>query len=427
MRFLQNRGWPLKVVHLSQTDGGAGAGRAAYRIHRALLDIGVDSSMIVGDQRTADGTVFQASNGRLARTKARLCAYLEAKLARRLTRPDVGLFSPAGFGYFSPARDSRVRSADVVCLYWINGGFIRPEDLTEFSQPLVWRLSDVWPFSGGCHYPDKCEQFVERCGECPQLEKRDPDDRSRRLWERKAQSWRNLDLTVVAPSQWIAGLAVKSSLFRDQRIEVIATGVDTALFRPRDRMMTRAGLGLPRDRKIIVYGAAGATTDKRKGWNEFVRAITLVTQQGRGQDWHIAVFGADAVPALPLPVTVLGTISDEDQLAQLFACADVVVVPSIEDNLPQVALEALASGAPVIAFRIGGLPDAIIHRENGWLAKLGDISGFAEGLIWAMSAGDGPRVAARRHAETHFSQPVQIARYAALLSELSDARRNFRS
>lgn len=413
----------MKVVHLSQTDSGAGAGRAAYRIHRSLLAMGLDSSMIVGEKRTSDDTVGLAVDGWLGKWRSRVPAYLESKYARRLTQRGTGLFSPASFGHFNLASDVRVQNGDVVCLYWINGGFIRPEDLAGLSRPLVWRLSDIWPFSGGCHYPGECERFIERCGECPKLVGQGPDDRSRRLWKRKLQAWRDLNLTIVAPSQWIAGLAAKSSLFRDRRIEVIATGVDTMVFRPQDRIAARASFGLPEGRRIIVFGAAGTIRDARKGWSELSRSIAQVVQRGHGQDWHIAVFGVDVIPPLPLPATALGIITDECRLAQLYACADAVAVPSLEDNLPQVALEALACGTPVVAFRVGGLPDAVTHRENGWLAKAGDIGEFAEGLMWVLGTGEGPRLAARRHAKINFSQQAQVARYAALLCELAGAGR----
>lgn len=380
--------------------------------------------MIVGDKRTRDDTVEASSHFFTARVMSRVCAYLEANYGRRLAKGGAGLFSPARFGYFYSASDPRVKAADVVCLYWINGAFMRPESLSGISQPLIWRLSDIWPFSGGCHYPGGCERFVGQCGECPQLVDLGAEDYSKQLWTRKAKAWEGLDLTIVAPSRWMADMAAKSSLFRNRRIEVIATGVDTSVFRPLDRVTARVALGLPEGHKIIAFGAAGATADSRKGWTEFARAIHQAVQRGHGHNWHVALFGTDAVQPLPLPVTVFGRINDEAKLARLLAAVDVVAVPSREDNLPQIALEALASGTPVVAFRVGGLPDAITHRENGWLAEAGDIAGFADGLAWVLSAGEGPRQAARRSAETYFSQKIQIKRYISLLSEVAGSRRH---
>lgn len=416
----------MRIVHLSQTDAVAGAGRAAYRIHRALLESGFDSKMIVSDKRTNDASVGLAYPGFIGGVAARACAYLDVKYGRLLAKETASLFSPARFGYFRPSRDSRVRNADVVCLYWVNGGFVRPEDLSALYQPLVWRLSDIWPFSGGCHYSGSCERFVEECGCCPQLANRGAEDYSRRLWKRKALTWKDLDLTIVAPSQWIADLAARSSLFRNRRIEIIATGVDTTVFHPIDRMAVRAALGLPTWRRIIACGAPAVATDPRKGWTEFAAALQLAVQRGHGHDWHIAIFGSDAVRALPVPMTKFGRIDDDRKLAQLYAAADVVVVPSKEDNLPQVALEALSCGTPVLAYRVGGLSDAIVHKVNGWLAPAGDVAGLIEGLIWLLSAGEAPRQAARRCVEERFSQTIQIGRYISLLFEVASARRQCR-
>lgn len=414
----------MKVVHLSQTDGGAGAGRAAYRIHSSLLTMGLDSSMIVGEKRTVDDTVGLAADGWLGRWRSRIPAYLEAKYARRLTRNGTGPFSPASFGHFNPATDERVRNADIICLYWINGGFIRPEGLTGLSGPVVWRFSDIWPFSGGCHYPGDCQRFTGSCGACPQLVEQIEEDCSRRLWQRKAYAWRDVDLTLVAPSRWIADLARKSSICSGRRVEVIPTGVDLDRFRPLDRMEARARFGIPQDRLVILFGALDPGGDTRKGFGQLRSALEILRQGPLRERLFAAVLGdvpLQGCALLPVPGIFLGRLGHDDQLASAYSAADVVVVPSLEDNLPNVALEASSCGAPVVAFDTGGLPDIVEHMHNGYLADLSDAYDLANGIQWVLDdAGRRRRLAenARSVAEQKFSLIGQAKAYLRLYEEL---------
>ena len=152
--------------------------------------------------------------------------------------------------------------------------FLAPGQLRALKgKPVVWRLSDTWPFTGGCHYPGDCRRYEERCGRCPQLGSRHDRDVTRQGWSARARAYADLDLTVAAPSRWIADCAGASSLFARRPIEVIPTGVDTGLFRPMDRAAARSTLGLPPDRDLILFDAPGATDDPRKGYAQLLAAL----------------------------------------------------------------------------------------------------------------------------------------------------------
>lgn len=417
----------MKVLHLSHTDAGAGAGGAAYRIHKALLELGTDSRMIVADKRTGDATVLPAIAGRWGRMKGRLCAYLEAKLARRLA--PHGFISPSVFAQFRPNRDARVRAADVVCLYWINGGFVRPEGLAGLAQPLVWRLSDVWPFSGGCHYPGACAKYTQQCGSCPKLENTDDEDHTRRLFLRKQRHWAGLNVTLVAPSRWIADCARRSSLFARHQTVVIPTGVDLQRFRPAQKSAARAQLRLPPDRKLILFAALQPSFDARKGHAFLSDALKAVASGPLGPRC-VAVLAGDAGAgnrdAFVLPSVNLGYLSQEASMALAYAAADVVVVPSLEDNLPNVAIEAIACGTPVVGFNVGGMPDIVRHQENGFLAEDRDATGLAAGIEWVLHDDDRYRALSRhaRHvAEQDFDLQRQARTYHELYRRLIDGSR----
>lgn len=421
----------VKVVHLSHTDGGAGAGRAAYRIHRSLLSIGVDSTLLVSDKRTSDATVISVTGRWPRRLRARASEYMEVKIAKTLACDPSVFISPSRFSHFSPAADSRVQAADVVSLFWINGAFISPEGLVGLTQPLVWRLSDVWPFTGGCHYPGSCGHFAHQCGHCPQLCNPSAQDLSHQLWLRKAKAWQCLDITIAAPSEWIASLARRSSLFSHRRVEVIPTGIDLARYRPLDRNEARGRLGIPVDKKVLIFGAMSPADDTRKGFKELSSVLEVLANGPLASRLLAVVFGSHGeLPALPIPALSLGRLDDDESLAMAYSCADMVVVPSLEDNLPNVALEAIACGTPVAGFDVCGMPDIVRDGWNGILSPQRDAVtlGHAIARVLAndslMSQMD---INARLHAEARFSIENQARTYLNLYTELVENRRALRS
>src|SRR5262249_8470788 len=150
------------------------------------------------------------------------------------------------------ARAAALR-ADVLHLAWVADGFLRVETLPRLRAPLVWTLHDSWAFTGGCHVPYECLRYRERCGRCPALGSRGERDLSRRVGERKERGWGPLDLTVVAPSRWLAEAARSSALFRGRRVEVIRNGLDLERFHPGDVSAARCTLGLPLDKRVLLF------------------------------------------------------------------------------------------------------------------------------------------------------------------------------
>ncbi len=412
----------MRIVHLSHTDAGAGAGRAAYRIHRSLIGLGQDSHMFVGSKRTNDPTVIPVAASPLGRLEAKVSEYVDVKTAKRMTAPNTGLFSLARFGHFDPSADSRITSADVICNYWLGGGFIRPEAFASIRKPIVWRLSDVWPFTGGCHYPANCERYMVGCGQCPQLTASAPHDASKQLMERKLEAWRDVQLTIAAPSTWMADLARKSTLFGGRRIEVIPTGVDTDTYRPLDRAEARAHWKIPQDKIVIMFGAMDAA-DPRKGFAQLQGALQIIANTSHKNNLLAVIFGQANVSAADIPIAsqFLGRLQDDASLVAAYSAADIVVVPSLEDNLPNVGLEAIACGAPVVGFNVCGMKDIVQHGSNGALADKVDAASLATVLIEMLESDQLLQMStkARIHAEARFSLTKQAQSYLELYQELA--------
>ena len=418
-----------RVVHLAQSDREGGANRAAFRLHQALREAGVSSIFHAGRKLSSDPSVVPAWPRVGGRTASEVVARLNALALRAYPARRPAAFSPVRLAYGRPHRDL-IATTDVICLHWIAGAFLRPSALTRLGRPLVWRLSDLWPFTGGCHYPADCLRFAETCGHCPALGSPRDFDLSRLDFLARRRAYASLDLVIVAPSRWIADHARRSSLFGGRRIEHIATGVDLALYRPHDRAQARAHLGLPADRRIVLFGALAATDDRRKGYHHMQAALQALSASGKAGEVMLVVFGGKREAAMPegfpLPALHVGQVTDETHLSKLYAAADVFVAPFEEDNLPNVVLEALACGTPVVSFAAGGIPDSIDHGENGYLAPLGATEELARGILWTMENADRGqrlRLAARAVAQARFDLATCAGRYRDLFNEIAARNR----
>jgi len=427
------------ILHLSVADQDGGAARAAYRIHAGLCRLGVDSRMLVGTKTSDDPTVIPVASTPAELFLSFARPAIEALPIRFWYRPKHRPYFFANWVPDGIAGHEAFSKADLLQLHWVSAGLLRPETLAAFHKPIVWRLSDQWAFTGGCHYSGTCTRYEQQCGSCPQLESAGGSDLSHRTWKRKQSSYSRLDLTVVSPSNWLADLARKSSLFGRFPIRVIHNGLDTDVFRPIDRTIARALLRLPQDRPLIAFGAVRAVDDPRKGFRELQAALgILAANVARGDDHvtmaaqplpELLVFGASRAPAsveLPLPTHFLGKIHDDLALALAYSAADVFVAPSLEENFSSTVLEAVACGVPVAAFRLGGMPDLVQHQENGWLAEPVDPGNLAFGITWILADEVRRRKlgeVARFRTLERFSLTRQCGHYIDLYNELLDSSR----
>ena len=412
----------MKILHLSTFDSRRGAARAAYRIHQGLQKVGVDSRMLVQSKHGSDRTVVVPAT-RLEKGISSVRPYLGSLLTRLYRNRQESLYSPA----FLPDRlNSRVASLDpdVVHLHWVTAGFLRIETLKRLQRPLIWTLHDMWAFTGGCHVDSGCGRYKASCGMCPILASSKEYDLSRWVWQRKHRAWQRLDLTVVTPSRWLAGCARASSLFKGVRVEVIPHGLDLARFKPSDQRIARDLLSLPQDKKLILWGSEAKVSVKVKGFHLLKPSLRELAKAGWGSRTELVVFGASEPidpPDFSVEAHYLGRLQDDVALALLYAAGDVLVVPSPQENFPQVASEAMACGLPVVAFGATGLPDIVEHQQNGYLAEPFAPESLARGIAWVLE--DRGRwqslsCRARQKAESEFALPIMAQRYADLYEEV---------
>lgn len=411
----------MKIVIVSHSDLAGGAARAATRLHRGLLAAGLDSRMHVTQKQSNAASVI-APITRFGRAWNLLRPALGHAMVGLQKSEDRSWRS---LGLLPGLADRKIlaEEPDVVNLHWIGDETLSIGEVAHLARcsPVVWTLHDMWPFCGAEHYADEHPNARWRLG-YPRSSRPTTQtgiDLDRWTWRRKAAAWRDIPpIHLIAPSRWIAGCAAQSSLMREWPTSIIPNALDLNRFRPMPRSTTRQILGLPTDGPMLLFGSIGSNEAQRKGWNLLTE--TLAHLAGTHPEPVCVIIGQDQsvnAPPLALPTHWMGTLHDDLSLALLYTAADVTVVPSRQDNLPQMATEAQACGCPVAAFHIGGLSDVVDHLTTGYLAQPFDTADLARGIGWILGNAERHtqlRESARRRAKQLWSADVVLAQHLSV-------------
>lgn len=322
--------------------------------------------------------------------------------------------------------DFNAADAKVVNLHWVGNETLSIEDIGRIRKPLVWTMHDMWPFCGAEHYADDGDLARWRSG-YNKASRSAADgglDLDRLVWLRKHRAWKR-PIHIVSPSRWLADCACESALLRGWPVSVIPNVLDTALYQPLDRHFCRQALGLPdAGRQIILFGALGGGIDPRKGHDLLLGALTHLASQVDPESVLCVVFGQGAPldrGRLPFETRWMGHVRDDVTLVLLYNSADVMVVPSRQENLPQTATEPQACGCPVVAFDCTGLRDAVAHRETGYLAQGFDVADMAQGLKWVLADEERKRAlghAARARALRLWAPEIVVPQYLSVYQSM---------
>jgi glycosyltransferase involved in cell wall biosynthesis len=407
----------MKILHISTYDISGGAARAAYRLHQSLLEFGVESRMLVQSKKSDDDTVIMQKRTTPAEKVVNfLRPQLDALPNKIYINRTKTLFSPAWVPLSSIIKSIDEYDPDVVHLHWICGGMMPIEDIKKIKKPIIWSLHDMWAFTGGCHYDEECGKYNFNCGFCPVLGSRKDYDLSRWIFLRKQTTFSDMDnLTIIGLSRWLVDCSQNSALFTNNRVVNLPNPIDTSFFSPIEKNKARKKLNLPLEKKLMLYGAMSATSDPRKGYVELIKALGMMP---KGTDTELLVFGScgsDYPFNLKNKIHHLGLIDDE-LLPTLYSAADVMIVPSLQENLSNAIMESLACGTPVIAFAIGGNGDLIDHKQNGYLAEPFNSADLAEGITWVLDSANVGLLAenAREKVIRCFDSKVVVEKYIEL-------------
>ena len=380
------------IVNTSERTGGAAV--AASRLMEALNNNGVKAKMLVRDKETDRLTVAAVPGQKWMQFYflwERFVVWLRLHFNRKhLFEVDI-----ANCGA-DVTQLPEFQEADVVHLHWINQGMLSLKGIRKIlntGKPVVWTMHDIWPATAICHLTLDCRNFETQCAHCRLLPgSGSTNDLSTQIWKRKQQMLNDRQITFVTCSQWLAGEAQKSALLKGQRVVSIPNPIDTHIYTPKDKQQARQRVGLPTEGRIILF-ASQRVTNRNKGMGYLLEACRLLAEQypEKKEDITVAILGGHAEEIegqLPFRTCPLGYVNDEQRIVDIYNAADVFVLPSLSENLPNTIMEAMACGVPSVGFRIGGIPEEIDHQQNGYVADYCSSEDLARGIWWTLYEAD---------------------------------------
>ena len=373
------------IVNTSERTGGAAV--AASRLMKALNNNGVKAKMLVRDKESDTLTVVGLPKSPMLHWHflwERLVIFCRLHFSRKhLFEIDI-----ANTGS-DITKLREFQEADVIHLHWINQGMLSLNGICKIlrsGKPVVWTMHDIWPATGICHLTLGCHYFVNRCANCKYLPGGGgSNDLASRIWQKKQQMQVDENIYYVACSRWLESEAKASALLKGQKITSIPNPIDTHIYKKGNKEEARQRLGLPLDKKLILF-ASQRVTNENKGMSYLIEACRQLSDQ-----CEVVILGGHAeevVEQLPMKAYPLGYVNEEQRIVDVYNAADVFVLPSLSENLPNTIMEAMACGVPCVAFKVGGIPEEIDHLKNGYVAAYRDAEDLAKGIEWVLKEAD---------------------------------------
>ena len=377
------------IVNTSERTGGAAV--AASRLMKALNNNGVKAKMLVRDKETDALTVVGLPKSPMLHWHflwERFVIFCRLHFSRKhLFEIDI---ANAGTDI---TKLREFQEADIIHLHWINQGMLSLGGIRKILQsgkPVVWTMHDIWPATAICHLTMGCHYYINRCAKCKYLPGGGSShDLASRIWRKKQQMLAEGNIYFVACSRWLESEAKSSALLKGQKITSIPNPIDTHIYKKGNKQEARQRLGLPQDKKLILF-ASQRVTNENKGMSYLVEACRQLGNLKKDL-CEVVILGGHAeevVGQLPMKAHPLGYVNDEQRIVDVYHAADVFVLPSLSENLPNTIMEAMACGVPCVAFKVGGIPEEIDHLKNGYVAAYRDAADLAKGIAWVLQEAD---------------------------------------
>lgn len=362
----------MKVVHVTYSDNG-GAGAAAVRLHLGLLDSGIDSNLlVVKNTRIELPKVFVLKEPFLIRLQ-RVMGYWVKPLRtkpQKLYR-ELGNEFSAFEAYSLPWSDFRLENhplvleADIIHFHWVGGMINYRTFFSKVQKPLVWTLHDMNPFLGGLHY-----EFDTRLGISPGLQKLEQE-----ILRVKRESLTEVNaMSIISPSSWMMNKASQSELLSRFRHIHLPNGLGSKPFETK--------IGSNSNKNYVIGFAAESLSNRRKGYS-----VLLDYLKSNKRDTSVKFICAGEVSQSNRceGVEYIGRVETELGMAQFYQSLDAFLICSLEDNLPNVIVESLYCGTPVLGFRRSGMIEMVEQNVNGLLTDEANPEGIMElidGFKW---------------------------------------------
>lgn len=396
----------IKVTHINPTDIKGGASLAGYKMHKEFLkEPEIDSVLFVDKKYSQDKEIIQFSN------------FFLRKIEKVLNK--IGYFT--GLQYFFSLNwlpllfKKRFWQTDIFIIRMVHGGYLPfwlPWLLSKIA-PVIWRLPDMWAFTGHCTYSYDCQKFKEICKKCPYL-KEYPAlflDTTSFLFRLKRFFYSRSNLYIVASSKWMEENVRQSPILSEAKVYYIPTGVDTEIFKPPKK-----------HNKLNLIAVSVKLKDKRKGSEIFPKILEKLNEKLKEKNVFVDFYW---VGEKDLPIPDYSNINNlflgflqEKQLAEYYAKAHIYILPTLADNLPNTLLESLSSETPAVCFNVGGCGDVVKHLETGYLAEPYDIDDFVEGIIKVLNNYQEMGKRGRKLILDNFTTKIQTERYLDLIEDI---------
>jgi len=395
----------MKILHLSYSDTEGGAAIGAYRLHHAMLHRGIDSQMLVVHKGSEDPSV-QSYIGPENSAVFNALSKAGNEIRAMYGVDELPIRSNNFFGLEVAAKINEI-APDIVQLHWIANNTLKLSEFPKIQAPIVWKMADMWAFSGGEHYnrygePDRHIEGYDNSAPF----RGESVDIDRLVWEQKRKHFADLRLNIVSPSQFLAIGAHESVLFNRYDCHVIPNPLPHAFLsgmpaNSAERSRLRTTLGLPQHKMVVCFSAF-LTGEVRKGFHHVREMVkTHLNAHLSPADVSFLVIGGNVRQKTNLhgyDVHSFPNTDDAGQYKQYLRSTDLMLFPSEMDSTAMVVQESLAQGVPSVVFDVGGLPEMVEHKRNGYVARPYDAADLAEGLHWWHKLAEADRSAARLYA-----------------------------
>jgi len=445
----------MSVLLVSPSVVGGGAEKVAVDLHREYRKRGMHSMLAVGVVNGIEpGSVEIPRDAHRSPWASAVIPVAKRVAAHSSRRGDVAWAASSGLRVLAePRRFARVRAGfedfefpqtarilelatprpDILHLHNLHGGFFDFRALPGLSAavPTFMTLHDMWALTGHCAYSLDCERWRTGCGECPYLDLyvRLRKDESAANRATKREALLRSRVRIATPSAWLARFVEDSGVLGDSsEVRVVPNGVDTSVFVPGDRLAARAELGLPADRTIVLFAARALRGSRFKGFGTLTAALELIGKDERAGELLLVGLGegSDETSIGGVETRFLPFVDDPARVARYYQAADLYLHPAVAENLPLAIIESMACGTPVVASRVGGIPEIVVDGETGLLADANDPAGLAAAVMSAL--GDRERLTAFSRASVervsaHFTLDAQVDAYLGWYREALEAAR----
>jgi glycosyltransferase involved in cell wall biosynthesis len=366
----------LKILFVSYCDDGGGASKAAYNLCSSFTN-DFNNKLLVIDKRSKNIKVYLFKKGFIGKVLRRL-RYLIAQIIfinQKLYVMSLNIISSGVANYINKS------SFDIVNFHWINCETISLSEIKTINKPIVWTLHDMWPISGIFHYSLDKKYFNNECKNF--FKKKYFNFLDKFTKKRKELLFKNKKIHIISPSKWLLEEAKKTGL-PFGKMEVIQNPIDTKYFKKSKNIkIIKQKYNIPDNKKILLYSSL-LLNDRRKGFKIIEKIINK-----KELDQYLFIFlGINKYlhkENYPNNIKFIDETFSQKEIINIYSISDVLLFPSIIDNLPNTILEAMSCGLPCVAFDCFGMKEIIKHKKNGYLAKPYSVEDFKNGINYVLS------------------------------------------